>query len=123
MTFLNAKPHGGNPSTNGTSVTLGPFISIGLPHTLAVHLAGTRQILALDPKAIGTSGVQTMPDAVAGCLLLGGKKDALDVIDELCATGYRGGLIVVAPPMPDLRMVEKELGRAAASIPITLVVL
>lgn len=122
MTFLNATPDGSAPRPTGTAGPLGPFVCIGLPQALAARLAGPRPILSIDPKAIPSAGLNRLEDAVVGCLLLGSKVDALDIIEDLFNAGYCGAVTVVAPPMPDPRMVERELKSAARTMTITLVV-
>lgn len=86
-------------------------------------LAGPRPVLSLDPEMIGQAGLNRLSDAVVGCLLLGSQMDAIDVLQKLQAAGYRGQVMVVAPPMPDPRMVERELVLLAPGLSIRLIVL
>lgn len=122
MTILNATPDGNPPRPGGTTGSQGPFVGIGLPAALAVTLAGSRPILSLEAEAIPTAGLHQLEDVVVGCLLLGSKVDALDIIADLFEAGYRGSVTVVAPPMPNPRMVERELKSAAKMMTVTLVV-
>lgn len=101
---------------------MGPFIGIGLPQALAADLAGGRRVLSLAPEDIAAADLHRIPDVMVACLLLGSVMDALDVIAVLSATGYSGALTVVAPPLPNPRMVERELARAAKPMNVTLVI-
>ena len=122
MTFLNAPPDSNEPRGSGRIGKLGPFVSIGLPDALASILAGARPILALDPAKIDSAGLHRLDNAMVACLLFGSKMDATDVIEHLAQAGYRGAVTVVAPALPDPRMVERELAQAARSIMVTVVV-
>lgn len=120
MALVNATPDGNAPRPNGP--TPGPFVGIGLPQALAVALAGKRRVITLDPEAIATAGLDQIEDPMVGCLLLGSKVDALDIIADLVKAGYRGPVTVVAPPLPNPKMVERELSRAAKPMTVKLVV-
>ncbi|RGP36111.1 hypothetical protein [Pseudotabrizicola alkalilacus] len=122
MAIVNATPDGNAPLPKGPGDAPGPFVGIGLPQALAVALAGKRRIMALDPEAIATAGLDQIEDPMVGCLLLGGKVDALDIIADLIEAGYRGPVTVVAPPLPNPKMVERELSRAAKPMTVKLVV-
>lgn len=120
---MNATPDHSPLRGHGSAGRLGPLIGIGLPPGLAARLAGPRPVLSLDPEQIATAGLDRLTDAVVACLLLGSQMDATDVIAQLQAAGYRGQVTVVAPPMPDPRMVERELVHLASAIQVQLVVL
>jgi hypothetical protein len=102
---------------------MGAFVGIGLPQSLAVQLAGQRPVLALDPAMIETAGLGRLDDAMVGCFLFGNQLDASDVIERLVRSGYRGSVTVVAPPLPDPRMVQRELESCGPSLTITLLLL
>ena len=101
---------------------MGAFVAIGLPEKLARYLAGQRGMSTLDPDQIATAWFDQMDIAEIGCLLLGSKGDALDIIAALHLAGYRGLVTVIAPPMPDPHMVERELKSAAKAMTVRLVV-
>ncbi|MBN2630576.1 MAG: hypothetical protein JXR75_08560 [Rhodobacteraceae bacterium] len=121
MTVYNSFPDNGSDKPPQKTGTVGPFVGIGLPIPLAKVIAADRPILSLDPETIGSAGLNHLQDAVVACLLLGGKMDALDVIAALVAANYRGPLMVVAPPLPDGRMVVRELEAAGPGLKIILV--
>jgi alkanesulfonate monooxygenase SsuD/methylene tetrahydromethanopterin reductase-like flavin-dependent oxidoreductase (luciferase family) len=120
---MNATPDHFPMRGHGSVGRLGPLIGIGLPPGLAARLAGPRPVLSLDPEQIAQSGLDRLTDAVVACLLLGSQMDAIDVIAQLRVAGYRGQVTVVAPPMPNPRMVERELVQLAPSMQVQLVVL
>lgn len=122
MAFPNATPDGTAPRPNGPGAAPGPFVGIGMPPALAVSLAGKRRVIELEPEAIPTAGLDKIDDPMVGCLLLGTKADALDIIADLFEAGYRGPVTVVAPPLPNPKMVERELSRAAKPMAVKLVV-
>ena len=122
MTSRPPFPNGPAQRTSDASGAMGPFIGIGLPQALAADLAGGRRVLSLAPEDIAAADLHRIPDVVVACLLLGSAMDALDVIAVLSATGYSGALTVVAPPLPNPRMVERELARAAKPMDVTLVI-
>ncbi|NEX45148.1 hypothetical protein G3572_02950 [Rhodobacter sp. ETT8] len=103
---------------NGT----GPFVSIALPAALVAELAGARPVWKLTHDDIPGANLAQLKDAVVACLLMGGKTDALDVLAALTAAGYAGAVLVIAPPMPNPRMIERELARAAKTMKVTLLV-
>lgn len=121
MTSRSSMPHRLFNQPPGASGATGHFIGIGLPDALAADLAGARQILAIRPEDIANAGLHQMPDPIVACLLLGGKTDAMDIISTLSSAGYTGAVMVVAPPLPNPRMVERELNRAAKPMMVTLV--
>ena len=121
MTSRPPMPHRLLDQPPGASGATGHFVGIGLPEALAADLAGTRQILAIRPEDIATASLHQMPDSIVACLLLGGKTDAMDIIGNLSSAGYTGAVMVVAPPLPNPRMVERELNRAAKPMMVTLV--
>ncbi|WP_146036497.1 hypothetical protein [Pseudotabrizicola formosa] len=100
-----------------------PFISIGLPQVLARHCAGPRPLFSVAPQDIAQAGLHRMSDALIACMLLGSEVDALDILAELTAAGYRGTVVVIAPPLPDPGMVERELALAAPGMTVSLLVL
>ncbi|MFN7224138.1 MAG: hypothetical protein ACK4MS_08970 [Paracoccaceae bacterium] len=104
-----------------TGESLGPFVAIGLPQVLAAALAADRPILLLEPDMISTAGLSALENAIVGCRLLGAQVDAIDVIARLVAAEYRGPLIVVTPPLPNPRMVERELALVADGMKVRLI--
>lgn len=121
MTFLNAMPAGDPAPDNSPTHGDGPLVGIGLPHELAKTIAGTRPVIVLDPAAIETDGLGDLSGALVACPLLGGKADAVDVIGTLVRTGFRGGVIVVCPPVPNAGMIRAELKAVAKGLAITLI--
>lgn len=98
----------------------GHFVSIGLPDDLTARLAGPRAIRSITPDAIADAGLHRLDNAEIGCLLMGPTLDALDIIAALLAAGFRGSVTVIAPPLPNPRMVEQELKSAATPLPVRL---
>lgn len=123
LTFVNATPEKSPLRGHGSAGPLGPFVGISLPPGLSSVLAGPRPVLSLDPDMIQQAGLHRLTDAVVGCLLLGSQMDAIDVLRQLQEAGYRGQVMVVAPPMPDPRMVERELTLLAPGLSVRLIVL
>lgn len=99
----------------------GLFVGIGLPDQLARLFAGQRVVVALEPEQIALADLRQLADAEIGCLLLGGRADALDIIADLRASGFRGLVTVIAPPLPDPQMVERELKADAKAMTVRLV--
>lgn len=60
-----------------------------------------------------------LPDAVI-VPLFGPWSDALDLAERLQALGYRGALLVLAPPLPDRALVLRELTGAAPGLQVRL---
>lgn len=117
-----ARPAAPDPRPSQADGT-GPFVAIGLADDIALRLAGTRALLRLDAGRIAADTVAALHDPVLACSLLDPDMDALEVIAALVAAGYRGVLRVVAPPLPNPKMVERELARAASGMTVTLVIL
>jgi hypothetical protein len=111
-----------NKSSGGVEGTSGLFVAISLPNVLASHLAGHRTILSIDAKDIPDTGLERLENAEVGCLLFGSGVDALDIIAQLGKVGFRGLVTVMAPAMPNPRMVERELRSAGRAMTVRLVV-
>lgn len=112
----------GSHGPDHTSVsTPGDFIAIALSASTALELAGTRRISLMVPEDLTAVTLSRMTDVVVACPLLGSTVDALDVIEALAAASYHGAVWVVAPAMPNPRMVERELKRAAKRMSIKLI--
>ena len=62
---------------------------------------------------------QVRPDCVA-CPLLGTDFDAATLAQRLARIGFAGRLIVVAPALPDSRMVAREIAAAAPGIEVDI---
>ncbi|TGD62882.1 hypothetical protein EYC08_14960 [Tabrizicola sp. WMC-M-20] len=111
------------PDGSGLRGHTRPFISIGLPQVLAQHCAGMRPLMSVSPQDIPLAGLHRIDNGLIACMLLGSEVDALDILADLTAAGYRGPVVVIAPPLPDPAMVERELALAAPGISVSLLVL
>ncbi len=76
--------------------------------TVASHPALTPRLLA-----------SLWPDTIA-MPLLNGTTDALSHLRRLQDFGFRGRCIVLAPPLPDLKLVQNELRSQAYSLRISV---
>jgi len=109
--------------SSGPASALGPWVGIGVPPDIALRLAGARPILSLDPGLIAAAGLDRLNGAVVACMLLGDQMDAVDIILLLVEAGFRGEVMVIAPPMPSPRMVQRELSRLGKGLKIKLAVI
>jgi hypothetical protein len=89
---------------------LAPRGPIPLPH--AVHHPGADLSAALL--------AELAPDRVL-VPLFGGPCDAMTVIEHLEALGYRGKIVVIAPPLPKPALVEREVRAAGPGDRLVLV--
>ncbi|MFT4150173.1 MAG: hypothetical protein QM656_08250 [Paracoccaceae bacterium] len=76
--------------------------------TLPMARLNARTLLALHPDEIA-------------CALFAPGHDATQVVARLETMGYRGLITVVAPPLPDPRMVERELRALGPGLRLRLV--
>lgn len=101
--------------------TAGCFLSLGLPRPLARDLAARLPIVELGRcdmigPCLGQNDIR-----LAACPLIASAFDAFQVIETLADAGYGGRLLVVAPNLPNVRMVEQELRHLARGLSLTLI--
>ena len=96
------------------------FVSVNLPSPVAMALAGARALRQIEHSDLGTVCAEMQGPAIVACPLISGDTDALSVIGTLQGAGFQGTLLVVAPPLPDPRMVERELRDAASGLSLRL---
>lgn len=78
-----------------------------------VALAGPE---ALDPVLLATLGARKVY-----CPLVSDEFDALAVAVRLVKLGYGGALIVLAPPLPNPKMVEREIRNQSGGLEVRVV--
>jgi hypothetical protein len=93
-----------------------PVIAVMLPDHVALALAGPRPVQQSSLMMLGDACLATDGRGVIACPLIFGRSDALCVIEALLVAGFTGTLMVVAPPLADPDMVERELCAAAGDI-------
>ena len=96
------------------------FVSIALPAPLALALAGERALVSLSVADITPDRMEGLRQTLMGCELFAGNDDAFAIISALSAAGASGQLTVLAPPLPDPMMVERELQKVAGRLSVTL---
>ncbi len=85
------------------------LVAIGLSQGLGRIIAGDRYLESLDVSEITKERMARLQGTLMACELFTSKGDALGVIAALVAAGASGHLVVIAPPLPDPSMVEREL--------------
>ena len=83
------------------ALDLQPALAALVPDGARVHEA---RFEALDSALLA----RLRPDRVL-LPLMTPEHDAIQMIEQLCRLGYGGMIVVVAPPLPQPRMVEREL--------------
>lgn len=97
------------------------LVSVGLPGMVASALAKGGCIHQLGLADVTHAQVQLLSGAVFACPLMGDTTDAVVVLEALEAAGFGGTLLVIAPPLPNPTMVERELRTAAQKVTLRLV--
>jgi len=97
--------------------------SVGLPIPVALSIAGPRHLRHVAPHDLAAACHAVGGQVTVACPLFLGKMDALCVIGMLEAAGFEGMLLVIAPHVPDQRMIERELRAAARGISVRLLAL
>ena len=96
------------------------FVAISLPPALARVLAAGRHIEFLELGDIMPERLSQLQNALFACELFTRRGDALTVIAALNAAKASGHLVVIAPPLPDPIMVERELRAQAEGFSLSL---
>jgi hypothetical protein len=91
--------------------------TVGLSRTLPAHVTALPiSFSALEHKLV----TSVAPTKVVVPLMARGF-DAADVVEQLVECGYQGSLWVLAPKLPNRRMVERELRSMAAGIMVEVI--
>lgn len=97
-------------------VIASPVLSAGLL-TLARRMV---PVLLTEAALTATLLDRLRPPAVVLALFCP-VNDTMRMLDRLQGTGYRGRVLVLSPPLPDVAMVRRELERAAPGLRLRLV--
>lgn len=97
------------------------FLAIELPAGLTALLAEGRDIVSVRSAELEALGSRIASTACAACPLFFDGGDAIQIIELLEASGYGGPLLVVAPKLPNHRMVQAELSREARRLKVSLI--
>lgn len=97
------------------------FVSIALPAQLARVQAGDRTLITLSVRDITKDRMADLQNTRMGCELFAGQDDAFAIISALSEAQFTGHLTVIAPPLPDPAMVERELQEMAGRLSVTLI--
>lgn len=97
------------------------LVAIALSPSLGQSLAGKRRLEALDLSEVTTDRMAGLRGSQMACELFTPQGDALGIIAALVAAGATGHLSVIAPPLPDPDMVERELQAQATGFSVALV--
>ena len=91
--------------------------SVGFIAALPVHVTAVPILFsALEQKLVSS----VSPTKVVVPLMARGF-DAADVVEQLAACGFQGAVWVLAPKLPNRRMVERELKSLATGIQIEVI--
>lgn len=97
------------------------FVSLGLPDRIATAFAGAHPVIALRVDEISANRLASLNIAIMACPLMAEDFDAMMVVQALKRAGYRGALSVIAPRLPDVAMVERELRALSPDIGVTII--
>lgn len=97
------------------------FVSVGLPAQLAQELAGQYPVVELLAEELSVATLSAQSIMLIGCPLFGASFDAMQIAESLVAAGFTGRLLVVAPALPNVAMVERELQAMASPLTISLI--
>ena len=91
--------------------------TVGFVHALPVHVTAVPILFsALEQKLVSS----VAPTKVVVPLMARGF-DAADVLEQLAICGYQGSVWVLAPKLPNRRMVERELKSMASGIQVEVI--
>lgn len=97
------------------------FVAIGLSSSLAQGIAGGRRLEMLTLQDVTQDRMANLQGSIMACELFTAQGDALGVVAALGAAKATGHLMILAPPLPDPGMVERELRAQANGFSVTLV--
>jgi len=91
--------------------------TVGFGNALPLHVTAVPIMFsALEQKLVSS----VAPTKVVAPLMARGF-DAAEVIEQLAACGYQGSVWVLAPKLPNRRMVERELKSMATGIQVEII--
>ena len=91
--------------------------TVGFVHALPVHVTAVPILFsALEQKLVSS----VAPTKVVVPLMARGF-DAADVVEQLAICGYQGSVWVLAPKLPNRRMVERELKSMASGMQVEVI--
>ena len=91
--------------------------TVGFVNALPVHVTAVPVLFSsLEQKLVSS----VSPTKVVVPLMARGF-DAADVVEQLATCGYRGAVWVLAPKLPNRRMVERELKSLASGIQVEVI--
>ena len=97
------------------------FLAIELPAGITALLAEGRDVQTVRAEDLATLEPNVNTITCAACPLFFDNGDALLVIEMLESIGYFGHLLVVAPKLPNHRMVQTELTRECRKMKVSLI--
>ena len=97
------------------------LVAIALSPSLGRIIAGDRRLEIIDLNEISKERMAGLHGSPMACELFTQQGDALGIIAALVAAGASGHLSVIAPPLPDPKMVERELQAQAAGFSVDLI--
>lgn len=86
-----------------------------------VRVAGTDVIAVAGPEGLDAVLLATLGAECVVCPLFDAEFDAMAVATRLAALGFKGRLQVIAPELPNPRMVEREIRSQAAGITLQII--
>lgn len=110
-----------SPATSDIGAAV--YVCIGLPEGIAEALAGTQPMVHLSLAGVSKQGLSNLKIAMVACPLMADGLDALMVAQSLHQAGYTGVLTVIAPSLPNPKMVETELRGASPGIRVNVICL
>jgi hypothetical protein len=97
------------------------LVAIELSPSVGRAIAGDRRLEALDLSEVTYERMASLHGSSMACELFTPQGDALGIIAALVAAGATGHLTVIAPPLPDPIMVERELRAQADGFSVVIV--
>lgn len=86
-----------------------------------VRVAGTDVVAVAGPEALDAVLLATLGAECVVCPLFDAEFDAMTVAARLGALGFTGRLQVIAPELPNPRMVEREIRSQASGLTLQLI--
>lgn len=107
----------GGPPPRRTAV-----VAVGMPELAALGDRLPARLTAPTTAALVAAIMARQPRAVATALF-GQSPDILDLADRLARAGYRGRVLALAPPLPNRKLVRRELAAQGSGLRVVLVTL